>query len=101
MVLKKSWFFIIIYAIIFITSMHLYNGILNTLVMFIILISIVLMIIVSAIAIILSFIDIAEKINKRKPKVFSSACFIFSICLNIFAIVWLVILLRQLFRYYL
>lgn len=93
MILKKSWFYIIIYAVIFIIFMYLDNSIVKRpkLTWHIFLISMVLMIITSAIATILSFKE--KKISEGRIKVFSLACFIFSICLTIFSSGWLGLIL--------
>lgn len=86
MFLKKSWFYIIIYGFIFITFMCLDNSIVKQpkLMWSLFLISMILMIISSIIAIILSV-----KENKKNKGAFSKTCFIISICLIIFVIIWL------------
>lgn len=93
MFLKKSWFYIIVYAGIFCAFMYLDNLIVKqpNLTWHIFLISMVLMIITSVVAFILSSTEI--KTSEGALKVFSLACFILSICLNIFASGWLGLIL--------
>ena len=93
MILKKSWFYIITYAVIFLAFRYLDNSIVKQpkLTWYIFLISMVLMIITSVVAIILSFRE--KKTSEGTSKVFSLSCFIFSICLAIFASGWLGLIL--------
>lgn len=93
MILKESWFYIIIYDVIFIIFMYLDNSIVKQpqLSWYIFLISMILMIITSVIASILSFRE--KKISEGRLKVFNLACFIFSIFLTIFASGWLGLIL--------
>jgi len=93
MLLKKSWFYLIIYVVIFIMFMLSNSLIIKQpkLVWYSFLISISLMILSSVIAVLLSFRE--NKINKGKQKIFSLVRLIFSISLTIFASIWLMTIL--------
>jgi len=93
MLLKKSWFYLIIYGVIFIMFMLSNSLIIKQpkLVWYSFLISISLMILSSVIAVVLSFRE--NKINKGKQKIFSLVRLIFSISLTIFASIWLMTIL--------
>lgn len=85
MILKKPWFYIIIYAIIFLLFRYLDYSIIKQprLSYYNFIASMIIMIVISIIAIVSSFNEI--KINKGAGRVY----LIFSIFLNIFAFGWL------------
>lgn len=89
MIFKKPWFYIILYAIIFLLFRYLDYSIIKQprLSYYNFLTSMIIMIVISIIAIISSFKEM--KINKRAGRGY----LIFSICLNIFASGWLCLIL--------
>lgn len=89
MIFKKPWFYIILYAIIFLLFRYLDYSIIKQprLSYYNFLTSMIAMIVISIIAIVSSFKEM--KINKRAGRVY----LIFSICLNIFASGWLCLIL--------
>jgi putative effector of murein hydrolase LrgA (UPF0299 family) len=99
MILKKSWFYIMIFTVILIVFMYLDTSIVNQPEQswYLFLTSMILMIITSVVAIILSFRE--TKTSEETLNVFSLARFIFSICLTIFASGWLVLILLIQYQY--
>lgn len=89
MILKKPWFYIIVYAIIFLLFRYLDYSIIKQprLSYYNFIASMIIMIVISIIAIVSSVKEM--KINKRAGRGY----LIFSICLNIFASGWLCLIL--------